>query len=183
MNCTNDVASLLDKMMSHAFERLLPILPVKNKRECKASGPEWFDQELKNKRIAAIKAGEYVVCEVYKQQHINACKEYRSHRQRKKRKYQHSCVKELDYALAYSNHNMWKLSKNMCLAIAARNNEPVDEEFFEHFKNLACPITAEYFVYDYEKSTVDFIKSDENSLPPIYNKLEYDCVNSYFTKL
>ena len=56
---------------------LLCFLPAKNKRECKASGPEWFDRELKNKRIAAIKAGEYVVCEVHKQQHIYACKEYR----------------------------------------------------------------------------------------------------------
>ena len=40
----------------------------------------------------------------------------------------------------------------MCLRIAARNNEPADQEFFEHFKILACPITAEYFDYDYEKS-------------------------------
>ena len=69
-------------MMSHAFERLFPVLPVKNKRECKASGPKWFDRELKDKRIAAIKAGEHVVCEVDKQ-HINVCKDYRSHRQRK----------------------------------------------------------------------------------------------------
>ena len=184
MNCTNDVVSAFNKMMSHAFEILIPVLPVKNKRECKASGPKWFDRELKDKRIAAIKAGEHVVCEVDKQQHRNACKDYRSHRQRKKRKYQRYCVKELDDALTNGNHNMWKLLKNMCPRIAAKNNEPADQEFFEHFNNLASPITAEYFDYDYEKSAAEFIKKyDDNSSPPIYNKLEYDCLNSNFTKL
>ena len=133
MNCTNDVASAFDKMMSHAFERPFPVLPVKNKRECKASGPKWFDRELKDKRIPTIKAGEHVVCEVENQQHINACEDYRSHRQRKKRKYQHYCVKELDDGLANGNHNMLKLLKNMCPIIAARNNEPADQEFFLTF--------------------------------------------------
>ena len=38
--------------------------------------------------------------------------------------------------------------------------------------------------YDYEKSAAEFIKKyDDNSSPPIYNKLEYDCLNSNFTKL
>ena len=79
---------------------------------------------------------------------------------------------------------MRKLLKNMCPRIAARNNEPADQEFFEHFKTLACPITAEYFDYDYEKSAAEFIKKyDEISSPPIYDKLEYDCMNSNFTKL
>ena len=134
MNWTNDVASTIDKIMWHAFERLFPVLPVKNKREYKAPGSKWCDRELKDGRIAAIKAGEHVVCEVDKQQHINVCKDYRSHRQRKKRKYQRYCLKELNDALANGNHNVWKLFKNMCPRVAARNNEPVDQEVFKHFK-------------------------------------------------
>ena len=40
----NDVASAFDSMLSHAFERRFPILPVKDKKS-KTSGPKWFDRE------------------------------------------------------------------------------------------------------------------------------------------
>ena len=81
---------------------------------------------------------------------------------------------ELNNTLANGSHNMWKLFKNMCPRNSARNNEPLNQAFFEYFTALSSAITAEYFDYDYEESAIEFIKKYENDSLLQYIELEYD---------
>ena len=92
---------------------------------------------------------------------MTLCRAYRACKQRKHRKYNRKCIKDIQNAYNTNRSNMWRVINDM-----SRNysnvNEPSDSEFYDHFVDICLPQNAEYFDNDYENMATVFLKQYDN---------------------
>ena len=150
---TNRVASAISEYVTQAVDRVCiiskPTSRVKNK------GAPWFDKECRQKR--AVQAGHQVESIGDRQTQIEAYRQYRTHKQRKRREYFSNCVRSIVDIYQSDRSKVWhtiqKLSGPNCDYIG-----PSDNEFFYHFKNMSDFHTEDSFNPDYEATALKFLQ-------------------------
>ena len=165
LECINDicdmntVAGKLDDYISQACQRVFQYGP--HTRRVTKYVPPWFDNECRLKRSLAVRAGERISSLEDKDKQMTLCRAYRACKQRKHRKYNRKCIKDIENAYNTNRSNMWRVINDM-----SRNysnvNEPSDSEFYDHFVDICLPQNAEYFDNDYENMATEFLKQYDN---------------------
>ena len=90
---TNFVAELFSAYLLQAVDHVCTASTTVNR--VKFNGVPWFDRECRDKRSIAIKAGHRVENEKDRGNKIKACKDYRAHKERKRRQYYNNCVQTI----------------------------------------------------------------------------------------
>ena len=159
---TNMVAELFMAYLTQAVDRVCTVSTTTGRAKFKVNGAPWFDRECREKWSLAIKAGHRVECDKDKEIQIAACKDYRAHKQRKRRQYYNNCVRTIIDVYESNKSDVWKTIGNLS---RSRDNSigPTDDDFFKYFKdtadiepdnsfNTAYELVALNFLHKYEKS-------------------------------
>ena len=174
---TNTVASHFSDYITQAVERVCRTSTSTNR--AKSNGAPWFDKECRNKRALAIQAGHNVECAEDRQMQIEACRDYRAHKQMRKRQYYNNCVVQIVDTYVSNRSKLWKtienLSRSHCQHVA-----PSDDEFLQHFKGMSDNPTDNCFSPEYESVALAFLQQydyeDAHS-----SSLEYNIINDNIT--
>ena len=177
---TDLVAKKFDSFISQACQRVFHLKEIRQVRGYKNA--KWFDTECKHLRALAIQAGERMNSDTDKHLFAQACKAYRSCKQRKKREYRLHCVSNMDHILQNSPSDLWKFIDRVQLK-NCNTNEPSGDEFYQHFDNLTKPIIDSNFEKDYEKMAKTFLDNyvTDNSNDNCNSELEHQILNDNFT--
>ena len=108
---TNRVASAFNKYVTEAVERVSKI--SKPTGRVKNKGAPWFDKECRQKRAVAIQAGHWVESIVDRQTQIEACRHYRTHKQRKRREYFSNCIRSIADIYQSDRSKVWQTLKKL----------------------------------------------------------------------
>ena len=154
---TNRVASAFNEYVTQAVDRVCiiskPTGRIKNK------GAPWFDKECRQQRAVAIQAGHRVESIEDRQTQNEACRQYRTHKQRKRREYFNNCIRSIVDIYQSDRSKVWqtiqKLSGLNCDYIG-----PSDNEFFYHFKNISDFHTEDSLNPDYEATALKFLQKN-----------------------
>ena len=156
---TNVIAEKYDDYISQACQRVFKFSSC-NRQNNKYVPPLY--NECRHKISLAIKAGErvYSVMERENQNQIAFCREYKACKQRKHREYNRKCIEDIRTACDTNRCAMWQVINRFSHNYA---NEPDDQEFYHHFKELCIPQNAGYFCDEYEMMAMDFLKDYDDS--------------------
>ena len=131
---TNHIASRFNDYVTQAVDRVCRISTPANR--VKRNGAPWFDKVCREKRSLAIQAGHRVECAKDRQIQIEACRDYRAHKQRRQRQHYKNCVLKITDTYKSDRSKLWKtiesLSRSNCQTIAPSGND-----FLEHFKSIS----------------------------------------------
>ena len=152
---TNQVASLFCDYITQAVDRVCRISSPANR--VKRNGAPWFDMVCRYKRSLAIQAGHRVECAEDRQLQIEACQDYRAHKQRKRREHFKNCVLRIVHTYESDRSKLWKtietLSQSHC-----QNTAPSGNDFLEHFKSMSDSQTNNDFSSEYESVALAFLR-------------------------
>ena len=181
MKSSNDLAICLTNYITQAADRLFErntSKPLTSKR-----GPGWYDNECRQLRSEAIKAGERVITDCDHRMLIEKSRAYKACKQRKSREYRRYAVNKIDEAYVNNRGDIWKIISQYTFA-GKSHNEPNAEQFYEYFSDLARGFTVEYFNYDYEKCAIDFLNKYDNDEFSMHNNdgLKLQIINDNFTE-
>ena len=151
-----------------------------NKRK---QGPVWFDTELRTLRSKAVCAGERVVTDTDRNNAMTACKQYRSTKQKKIRKFKENCSNHLHKAFLENKSGLWNVLNKISNKNRQSQNEPSLVEFTEYFQKLSENQQADYFDYTYERDAIKFLHQYDNMYSDkSRNNVELEIINSNFTE-
>ena len=133
----------------------------------------------REKRSLAIQAGHRVECAKDRQIQIEACRDYRAHKQRRQRQHYKNCVLKITDTYKSDRSKLWKtietLSRSNCQTIAPSGND-----FLEHFKSISHLHTDNDFSSEYESVALSFLRQYDCEYVH-RSSLEYNIVNDNVT--
>ena len=175
---TNRVAFAFNEYVTQAVDRVCII--SKPTGRVKDKGAPWFNKECRQKRTVAIQAGHRVESTEDRQTQIEACRQYRAHKQRKRREYLSNCVRSIVDIYQSDRSKVWqiiqKLSGPNCDYIG-----PSDNEFFYHFKNKSGFQTEDSFNPDNGATALKFLHQYDIGGYVHNSSLEYNIINDSIT--
>ena len=171
---TDLVAELFSAYLSQAVDRVCTGATITNR--AKSNGAPWFDRECRDKRSIAIKAGHRVECDKDKENQIKACKDYRAHKQRKRRQYYNNCTRTIVDVYESNRSDVWKTIERLS---KSRDNNigPSDDDFFKYFKDMADIQLDDSFNTSYESIAIDFLHQYDTGGYSMNISLENSIIN------
>ena len=145
---TDIVAHAMNQYLSQALDRVCPRKASNHQRF--KNGPRWYDRELRNKRSAAVKAGEQAAMCGDNTMAFRYCREYRSARQRKERAYKKQCLSKIEHSYFNDRGNMWKTLNDITGDTYISEGTPCAQDFYEYFSNVSKTANVSYLTYCYE---------------------------------
>ena len=111
---------------------------------------------------------------------IAACKTYRAHKQRKRRKYYNDCVQLIIDKYESDRSNVWKTIEKLS---KTRDDyaSPSDDDFYEYFKDMADIQPDVSFNSVYETTALNFLHQYDTGKYVRNISLEYDIINDNIT--
>ena len=177
-NSSEHVAKLLNNLVTQACDKVCEkSAPA---ARCRPNSAPWYDNECRQKRSLAIKAGERIYNEREREILAKACKSYRSCKQRKKRQYFHRCLNKLEDAYFNDRGKLW----NTINSLSKTNNtydEPSGQDLVIHFKHLSAPNPKDYFSSTLENEAKQFFCNYVQVVSPVKNDIAYNIINDNFT--
>ena len=146
----------------------------------KSNGAPWFDKECREKRSLAIQAGHRSECEIDREIQIAACKNYRAHKQRKRRQYYNDCVQLIIDKYESDRSNVWKTIEKLSQT-RGDYASPSDNDFYEYFKDMADIQPDVSFNSVYETTALNFLHQYDTGQYVRNLSLEYDIINDNIT--
>lgn len=180
----NTVGVALTDYINQAILRVCPIKNCHRKSKSKQC-PAWYDTELRLLRSKAVKAGQNATSPLRRNKTIDACKQYRSAKQRKIRQFKGKCNLELHTAFLNNKSSLWNVLNRINNANRPSCKEPSLSELTEHFKTLSEQQRTDYFDDSYENDAKMFLHNYDvhRTLDSkISNSLELELINSNFTQ-
>ena len=179
---TNMVAELFMAYLTQAVDRVCTVSTTTGRAKFKVNGAPWFDRECREKRSLAIEAGHRVECDKDREIQIAACKDYRAHKQRKRRQYYNNCVRTIIDVYESNKSDVWKTIENLS---RSRDNSigPTDDDFFKYFKDMADIEPDNSFNTAYELVALNFLHKYEKSKCSRDMSLEYGIINDNITAM
>ena len=152
---TDIVAHAMNQYLSQALDRVCPRKASNHQRF--KNGPRWYDRELRNKRSAAVKAGEQAAMCGDNTMALRYCREYRSARQRKERAYKKQCLSKIEHSYFNDRGNMWKTLNDITGDTYISEGTPCAQDFYEYFSNVSKTANVSYLTYCYEDEAKEFL--------------------------
>ena len=140
----------------------------------------WYDNECRQKRCLAIKAGEQIYNERGREILAKAYKNYRSCKQHKKRQYFHRCLNKFGDAYFNDRGKLW----NTINSLSKTNNtydEPIGQDLVIHFKQLSAPQPKDYFTSTLENEVKQLFCNYVQVVSPVKNDMACNVINDNFT--
>ena len=174
-----NVAGLFHAYIQQACDRLFKKRHVRPQRGSKK--PSWYDKNCHELRHIAITAGERIDNEHERNLCIEACKNYRSYKQRMRRSYYHDCLKKIESTYIHDRSNLWnvlsELSPNLNAEIIPDKNE-----FYTYYKSHSEARINPFFDYQYEKYACEYIRNKHIATAVSYTDPKLMILNCNFTE-
>ena len=121
------------------------------------NGAPWFDMVCRYKRSLAIQAGHCVECAEDRQLQIEACQDYRAHKQRKRREHFKNCVLRIVHTYESDRSKKWKTIETLSQS-HYQNTAPSGNDFLVHFKSMSDSQANNDFSSGYESVALAFLR-------------------------
>ena len=146
-----NVAVAFNDYVNQACERVCNLRKAKPHK--KRRGPAWFDPECRFKRSEALRLCDLASRDIEQiTSAVQSCISYKATKQRKKREYMRSCIKQLETAFDTNRTDILKLIDRSGNHRVINSTGTNPSTLFKYYEEQCVPPEAPYFDHSYEYS-------------------------------